>query len=74
MESKKTFLPALGFSMKGSLLDFDLDLVDPAIAIANSYSVPRKLNMEQMVESIPVIQKYFAVEAASIASYDPGII
>jgi arginase len=53
-------------------LHFDVDVVDPLTATANSYAVSNGLNKDDVTKIINYIISEFRVSSLTIASYDPS--
>jgi arginase len=55
----------------GAYLHFDLDVLDPAEAVANQWPTPGGLTLESMVRAVKEVGQWTHVRAAGFASYDP---
>lgn len=53
-------------------LHIDLDVLDPAEAVANEYAAPNGLSVAQMLDIIGMIGEFVTIEACGVASYDPA--
>lgn len=63
--------PALGFDQ--IYVHVDLDVLDPAVAIANQWSHPGGITVETLTGAIREIRRRVAISALGIASYDPAV-
>jgi arginase len=52
-------------------LHFDLDVLDPEVALANEFAPPNGLTVEQVEQAIVLTGDRFKICASAIASYDP---
>lgn len=53
-------------------LHIDLDVLDPQEAKANEFAPPDGLTVSQVESAIQMLQEYFTIAAAGLASYDPA--
>ncbi len=66
-----THLEALSPAVDGVYLHFDLDVLDPSVARANSLAVDGGLLVEDLIAAISAVQAHTRIKALGIASYDP---
>jgi arginase len=52
-------------------LHLDVDVIDPEVAIANSYSVPGGLLTNEVIDSIEFFREKIPITSAVISSFDP---
>ncbi|MBZ5614268.1 MAG: arginase family protein [Acidobacteriia bacterium] len=64
-------LASLAHHVDGVYLHIDLDVLDPAEAIANQWAPPGGLTIETMQKAVRTIQAHTRIKALGIASYDP---
>ena len=55
----------------GLYVHFDLDVLDPAEAVANQWSPPGGLSIAGLVDSVKSLTKHAPIKAAGFASFDP---
>jgi arginase len=62
-----------GISAKtsGIYVHFDLDVLDPAEAVANQWCPPGGLSRASLVDSVAALAKHAPIKAAGFASFDP---
>jgi arginase len=53
-------------------LHVDVDVIDPAVGIANSYSAPGGLFTKEVTATIELFQEKIPITSAAISSYDPS--
>lgn len=53
-------------------LHVDLDALDPGVGIANRYSAPGGLGLEQLLAAIAAVAARFELAAAAITAYEPA--
>jgi arginase family enzyme len=53
-------------------LHIDLDVLDPAEAVANEYAAPNGLSVAHLLDIVGMIGDATAIEACDVASYDPA--
>lgn len=53
-------------------LHVDVDVLDPAVAVANSYAVPGGLDKESLFDIIEQFSNELPLISATVASYDPS--
>lgn len=66
-----SLVASLAHQVDGVYLHIDLDVLDPAEAIANQWAPPGGLTIEAMKEAARTIQAHTRIKALGIASYDP---
>lgn len=52
-------------------LHIDLDALDPSEGVANAYSAPHGLSLEQLLRTVALVAERFEIGAAAITAYDP---
>lgn len=52
---------------------FDLDVLDPAVAVWNQWASPGGLSIEALTQAVGMIQAHTKIKGLGIASYDPEL-
>jgi arginase len=72
-ENAKSQMARLTGNVDGVYVHIDLDVLDPAEAISNQWSVPGGLTIEAVLETIAAIQAHTSIKGIDLASYDPTV-
>jgi arginase len=65
-------LDGAGREARAAHVHIDLDVLDPAVALANSYAAPGGLTLEDARWAVEAIGKRHALQSATVAAYDPS--
>lgn len=67
------WLPSLIASVEQIYLHIDLDVLDPAEAIANQWTPPNGITIQTLLSAVADIREQMKPAALGIASYDPAV-
>jgi arginase len=69
LNARQRFIDA---GVKALHLHVDVDVLDPEISMANSYSVPGGLLTDEVVSAIQSFKEKIPIASAVISAYDPA--
>jgi len=71
VDDLESSLKSLAHEVDGVYLHVDLDVLDPALAVANQWATPGGLTIEAVTSAAQAIQTHTTIKGLGIASYDP---
>ena len=71
IEDLEFSLESLAHEVGGGYLHVDLDVLDPAVAVANQWATPGGLSIAAVTSAAEAIQAHTTIKGLGIASYDP---
>lgn len=72
-EDLGSHVEALTHEIDGVYLHLDLDVLDPAVGVANQWATSGGLTLEAMKQAVKSIQRVTRIKGFGIASYDPDV-